>query len=74
MGNKIYLQNFNDGVYKRILEKYICNGCGIPPHYVITATQGSKVDIAFDGWGNIDGVIYCPMCMRREKIKKILNG
>jgi len=76
MGDKIYIHHLNDGSYKTILKNQICKGCGKEPHYemVMYSNGISKPNLMMKGWESINDLTYCPLCVRREKIKKIING
>jgi rubredoxin len=60
MKSKYYIHDFNDNIFKRMVEEYTCIDCGLIQN-----------DNDMDKWEKIDDKIICPECNRKKKMKKI---
>ena len=76
MKDKIYTQDLNPGNYKTILETYACTDCGLIPHYELSppGIKGLNLYLSMKNWNSVNNQVKCPQCMRKIKIKNIIDG
>jgi len=72
---KIYSTDLIDGTNKKVLQRHACIGCGVEPYYeLVNSINGiSSYNLIVDGWGLVNEMPYCPICMRIHKIKRIIS-
>lgn len=76
MENKRYIQDFkheNKNIYD-LMKGIACVDCGLIPNSD-TKLIGphSTTSLNVNGWQTWKEIV-CPLCLRKRKIKKILNG
>jgi len=73
--NKRYIQDITDERTRKLIGIFACIKCGvIAESKTSTHPNGTSTTMLLNNWIRIGDKRICPLCVRKEKIKKILSG